>query len=348
MLLTHDLPMLVRLHVALFAAGTAAALLWLTRTLRWSHWLAPMTLLSPFFWFYARLLWDNPFAIPVGAMLIAAYVAFLERQSRTALAIALSCVVALPFIHPMTLPLAMAVAAHALWRCRPALRRHWVILLIVAACAAFSCGNYCVAVAHQFAHSHAVPKSAYQGDQTPLSRPASFAFPLLGGRLLSAYYFFDGRGVDPGPETTIAARAARGVSIVAYPLVWLGIAAGITRFRAGWRAGAAPHNAIAAISVLTLALQCCLDGALKIVPWPHYFTGTWIACVAFLWLGLDQLGRLRWRRMPLNIPIGLVYSLATAIATAAFIIGVHRAGGGKAWYGPTLGGQLDRPSMILK
>src|SRR5258708_7545151 len=51
LLFTHYLPTLVQIHAALIASMTATALLWLTRTLRWSPWLAAMAMLSPFFWF---------------------------------------------------------------------------------------------------------------------------------------------------------------------------------------------------------------------------------------------------------------------------------------------------------
>ena len=71
LLVTDDLPTVVRLRAALAAGVTAAALLWLTASLGWSPWLAVLPLLSPFFWFYSRLLWDNTFALPVGAVRLA-------------------------------------------------------------------------------------------------------------------------------------------------------------------------------------------------------------------------------------------------------------------------------------
>ena len=44
-------------------------------------WFAPLPLLSPYFWFYARVLWDNPFLIPLGALAMAGYAAHLESGS---------------------------------------------------------------------------------------------------------------------------------------------------------------------------------------------------------------------------------------------------------------------------
>jgi hypothetical protein len=341
LLFTHHLPTLVQLHAALFAGMTAAALLWLTRTLRWSPWLAAMPMLSPFFWFYGRLLWDNTFAIPIGAMLVAAYTAFLRRESGTAFIIALACAVILLLIHPMTLPLVAAVGAHAIWHHRQAFGRHLIALIVVVICTAFTSGNYFLRIGRQFAQSPKIPIPLVQPEQTRLSRPAAFAFPLRAGRLLSAYHFFDWRGTEPGPDSSAVARAARIVSTLAFGLCWLGMAVCIIRFRAGWRRNGKPADALAAICILALGLQCLLDGVLQIAPWPHYFGGTWIACVVCFWLGLRQLARLRLGRLPLSVPVGIAFSLATAFATAAFVVGIHRAGGGKAWYGATMGTQLQ-------
>lgn len=337
LLFTHHLPALVVLHAAIFAAVTAAALLWLIRTLRWNPWLAVLPMLSPFFWFYGRLLWDNTFAIPVGAMLVAAYLAYLRRESAAAFILGMACAVMLPFIHPMTLPLVAAVGIHALWHRRQAFRRYWIALLIVTIGAVFSCGSYGLRIGQQIAASRGMPTVAAHAEKSQLSRPAALAFPLLGGRLFSAYHFFDGRGCEPGLDSTTIARAARIVSAVAFTLVWLGMAAGIARFRAGWRRNAGPADTLAALCLLSLGLQCLLDGALRIAPWPHYYSGTWIACVVCLWMGLRQLARFRLGPLPLSLPIGIAYAVATALATGTFVIGIHSAGGGTAWYGPTLG-----------
>lgn len=335
LLITHHLPTLVRLHAGLMTAITTAALLWLTCTLRWSPWLAPLAMLSPFFWFYSRLLWDNTFAIPIGAMLIAAYVAFLQRESRATFIVALACAAMLPFIHPMTLPLVAAVAAHAIWHHRDAFRRYRTSLIAIAICATLTNGSYCLRVARQFADSPGIPKTVGDPVQKPLSRPAALAFPLLAGRLLSAYHFFDWRGSEAGPESTTIASTARLISALAFPLACLGMAVCAMRFRSGWQHHSKPADTLAAICILTLALQSLMDGALRIAPWPHYFCGTWIACVICLWLSLRWLAKFR-----LAITIGIIYSAATIAVTAAFALGVHRAGGGKAWYGPTMGRQL--------
>ena len=78
---THDLVVIAVLHTLLMAATTASALWWLSRSLRLWVWFAPVPLLSPYFWFYARVLWDNPFLIPLGALAIAGYAAHLNSGS---------------------------------------------------------------------------------------------------------------------------------------------------------------------------------------------------------------------------------------------------------------------------
>ncbi len=340
LLVTHHLPTIVRLHVGLMTIVTSAALLWLTWSLGLSPWLAPLVMLSPFFWFYSRLLWDNTFAIPVGAMMVAAYLAFLRRESRVAFVTALVCAAILPFIHPMTLPLVAAVGAHAAWHRREAFLRHKIALMVIVICTALVNWSYCVRVARQFADSPRIPKTVGDPAEPPLSRSAAFGFPLLSGRLVSAYYFFDGRGSEAGAESSGIACAARLVSGMAFPLVWIGIVICITRFSTGWRRQGNPVDAVAVICVLTLILQSLMDGVLRISPWPHYFSGTWIVGVICFWLGLGWLARFRLASL-----VGIVYAVATILATTAFILGVHRAGGGKVWHGPTMGAQLT--SMYL-
>jgi hypothetical protein len=345
LLITHHLPTLVQLRAGLVTVVTAAALLWLTRTLRWSPWLSPLSMLSPFFWLYSRLLWDNTFAIPIGALLAASYVSFLNTRSKGAFVVVMACAAALPFIHPMTLPLVFAVGIHALWHHRGQFWRQRIALSAVIIITLISNGSYCLRVLRQMAQSPRMGVTVSVAEQQPLTRPAALAFPLMGGRLLSAYNFYDSRGSEPGLESTRLARIARDVSILAFPLVWLGIAVCLARCRAGSTHDGDPADALAFICILALILQSLLDGVMRIAPWPHYFCGTWIVCVVFLWQGLRALNKLSVVRLPIGTFVGVLYAAGTTLATAAFVIGVHRAGGGTVWYGPTMGKQLSNPDV---
>ena len=329
-----DLPAVVRLRAGLTAVAVAVALLWLARSLGWSPWLAVLPLLSPFTWFYSRLLWDNTFALPVGALLVAGYASHLA--GRRGLTVAAVAAAVLPFVHPMTLPIVAAVGGHAVGFRRRELARRWRALIVIGIVLTISCGPYLVAVARSRPHR---ANTASADGYAPLSRPAAMAYPLLAGRLLSGFRFFDGRGPEHGWETTSVGTVARAVSAMAFLLVWVGIGAAAAgssaylRRRLGGVGGT-----IVGLCAVTLVFQALLDGAARVAPYPHYFCGTWAAAVVLLWAGLRVLG-------PAGGPIGIAYAVACAISTAAFAVDIHRDPAGPVWHGPTLGRQAVGPTF---
>src|SRR5262249_14908799 len=110
--LTHDLVALTVLHAALIAAVTAGALWWLSRSLRLSPWFVAVPLLSPYFWFYARLLWDNTFLIPLGALAVAGYSANLASKSVWGLRVAIAAMAAMMLVHLMAIALVFPLGVH--------------------------------------------------------------------------------------------------------------------------------------------------------------------------------------------------------------------------------------------
>jgi hypothetical protein len=322
---SHDPITLVRLHAALFAGVTSIGLLWLATVLGLSPWFAPMTMLGPFFWFYSRLLWDNTFAIPIGTVMLAAYGAFLNRPNWLAFFLFMTGVMLLPFVHPMTLPLVLAVAAHGIIRDWRKFVRYWFGLIVPVVLIAVSCGQYILRVAGQIGSSPALTESA----PDHLSRFGAFAFPLFAGRLFCAHLFFDARGPELGLEQNPIVVAARCTSLLAYGFIWLGLIVAISQL--------GKKIALPVICLLALLLQSMLDGRLMISPYPHYYCGTWPAIVVMMWLGLDQL-----QKFKLRLPIGLIYAASLIIATGAFVLDIHHNHGGTIWYGPSMASQLSR------
>jgi len=322
-LFSHNPIVLVRLHAALLAGCTGGALLYLSSVLGLSWWYAPLVMLGPFFWFYTRLMWDNTFAIPVGTLLLAGYGDFLRRGSGAAFLTAAMCAVALPLIHPMTLPLVTAVAGHALLAHRGEFIHRWRGLAILAICTVVLCGPYCLRITRQMGHS---PGLVAPRDDA-LTRPQAMFFPLWSGRLFTANGFFDARGPEAGLESNQLVVIAREISTVAYPLIWIGILTSLFRLR--------EKVTIPTICVAALLLQSAMDARLRISPYPHYYCGTWAAIVVLLWIGLDRL-RMLW----LRLPVALIYAGSLLVATIAFAIDIHRQHGGKVWYGPSLESQL--------
>ena len=76
---TRNLVVMLAVRAMLLSSLTAAALIWLAKTLRLSPWFALVTMLSPWIWLFSRDLWDSTWCIPVSALLLAAYSRFLNN-----------------------------------------------------------------------------------------------------------------------------------------------------------------------------------------------------------------------------------------------------------------------------
>lgn len=324
---SRNLVLVAFLHALLMTAGTAAALWWLSRSLRLWIWFAPVPLLSPYFWFYARALWDNTFLLPLSALAIAGYAAHLERKSVVGLHLSVACLLLIPLTHLMGLALIVPLGAHMVltrWR------SIWAHKLTLAAVAALL-----VWVAFPYWQYLAAPRPASPpGDGTV----AGWLFPLTGGRLLSADgldYFFGSVPVS-GPLFSVGAT----VSSIAYALVWGGLAfAASLVARATARRTWTTRAHIASIALGAVLCQSVIDGISGRYQHPHYHNGTWIAFVLLAWMIVDLASARRdmWRWTA----VAATATLATAVTAvvAGLAIGLHRTGGTREVYGPTLANQ---------
>ncbi len=328
-----DIYWVVRIHAFLFVATTSVALLWLAAELRVSAWWVLLVMAGPFFWFYTRLLWDNSMGIPLGTLFLASWASVLRRPSRFAFLVSVACGAFMPFIHPMTLPLVGAVLLHALCFHRKLFKLHWIGVALVGVCLWFSCIEYVLTVAFMLADK-ASPEVVAKplGALTPLK---AVLFPLLGGRLLSAYYFFDERGPEHGLETTTIGHLCRNLTAIAFGLVWLGIWKAIVNTWQRRKLAASPERSIIVICLVALGLQMLLDGVMRVAPFPHYFNGTWVIFVVFLWLGLKAI-----RPVWLSNVVAASLGICLAISTVFFAIDIHRQRGGPVWYKRSMEAQL--------
>jgi hypothetical protein len=324
---THNLVVIAVLHALLMAATTAGALWWLSRSLRFWVWFVPVPLLSPYFWFYARVLWDNPFLIPLGALAIAGYAAFLNSGSPGGLRVSVAAITAIPLVHLMGLALVVPLAAHIAavrWR---GVWAHRVSLAVMAVPAAALAWPYL-----KYLASRPMPSPA------PVSSIDGWIFPLFGGRLLSAHrldYFF-----GPGPVDGRMFGAVAAISCLAYALVWSGI--GI----AGWRALAAvrsrtwtPRDHLAVILLGAVASQAVLDGLSARFQHPQYYNATWIAFALLAWIPIDAAAKagtvLRWSA---TVATGLLAGVLL-VGSGTVALRLHRSSGTRETYGPTIANQ---------
>lgn len=324
---SHDLVVVAALHAALMVAVTGGALWWLGRTLGlWPAFVA-VPLLSPYFWFYARAVWDNTFMLPLGALAVAGYAAFLTTRSPTGLRVTLAALVALPLVHLMSLSLVVPVALHLMTVHRRALWAHKGSVIAVAALAGWM----------------AWPYLQYLAGPHPSSPPAvtvvdGWLFPLLGARLLGTRglsYFF-------GPEPVTGAPFTWGtpVSLAAYGLAWFGIGVAIAAcIRAARSRDWPPRAHLAGLAVSALALQAIIHGASAKFEHPHYQNGTWIATVLLAWFAVDWLVRRGTVTRALALVAVGALTLVNVGVVCTLAVSLHYSQGTREVYGPTLANQ---------
>jgi hypothetical protein len=325
--LSHDLVVVAAIHAALMAVTTAAGLWWLSRSLGLWPWFAIVPLLSPYFWFYARVLWDNPFLIPLGTLAVAAYAVVLAEDSAWGLRITIVAMIAMLLVHLMSLALIVPLSIHllvvrgrVLWKQRLSVA---VIVLIG------------LAIARPYWQTLVEPP----GTPATLGPSASgLLYPLSAARLLSASgldYFF-----GPGPVRGLVLTAAAALSLIAYVLFWGGIALAAWRIALAIRSRTwTPRTHVAAILLAALACQAVMSAATGKFDHPQYHNGTWIALVLLAWFAVDVT--VRQQRV-----VGCIARAATGILAGALIVAVatvavrlHRTRGTRDVYGPTLGNQ---------
>ena len=324
---THNLVVITVLHALLMAATTAGALWWLSRSLRLWVWFVPVPLLSPYFWFYARVLWDNPFLIPLGALAIAGYSAYLDSGSPGGLRVSVAAMAAIPLVHLMGLALVVPLAVHIAvvrWR---GVWAHRVSLAVIALLAAALAWPYLTYLA-----THPMPSPA------AVSSVDGWIFPLFGGRLLSAYrleYFF---GSGPVGGRVFGAVAA--VSRLAYALVWTGIGIAAWRVLAAVRSRTwTPRDHLSVILLGAVASQVVVDGLSARFQHPQYYNATWIVFALLAWFPIDVAAKagtaLRWSAAAAT---GLL-AVALLVGSGMVAVRLHRSSGTRETYGPTIANQ---------
>ena len=227
----------------------------------------------------------------------------------------------------MGIALVVPLAAHMLFVRGRALWAHKLSLGAIAAAALVLARPYWIYLATPH------PPSPGAGSVVD-----GWLFPLSGGRLLSARgleYFY-----GPGPVDGAVFSTAAVVSSLAYVLVWGGIAVALFYVaqalavaRVDGRGRTSPASSSARI-----ACQAVIDGISAKFEHPHYQNATWISFVLLAWLAVDVAERRRVTRWAAITGTGLLAASLLA-AVGALLLGLHRSGGTREIYGPTLANQ---------
>ncbi|MDP9172806.1 MAG: hypothetical protein M3O30_02935 [Planctomycetota bacterium] len=337
-LATHDLIAIAMLHALFAGVVTALALFWLARVMRVSPWLAVLAMLSPWIWYYSRQLWDNNFNIPLSALLLAAYGDFITTRRTWSLRLAVFCMVIMPLVHFMSLPLIIPVAIHlTAFHFRDVWKSKWN-LLTIASGIEFLAWPYWRTL--YYAHHTSIPGG--------LSAVRGWFFPLLGPHhltgggmnMLLGDDWVSGLNVFVGSIVYIS----QAYSLLAYLICWVGMAlAAVCAWRIFIRAGSASTlDHLAAISLATWLCQTVLYGFDRAYDGPHYFNATWVIFLVFFWIAIDVICRRRsdWRSV---LRVGLVLhgaALITVLAGGYYCI-IHNTGSRREkGYGTTLSNQI--------
>jgi hypothetical protein len=162
---------------------------------------------------------------------------------------------------------------------------------------------------------------------------------LLGGRILSGDGFYVAWGSFTGSLNQLIS-ACKAISWLGFGLVWAGLAIAIRRWWIGRRHGGVAdlRGTICGIAVAVVGLQMVMYGAMRVAPYAHYFTGACGVYILLAWFAADAAGR---RSRGLGVPLLVTYSLALGVLTACGMVDVHRAGGSRNHFGPSLAGQIE-------
>lgn len=319
---SQDLRLLVMLRALVTMVGCAMGLTWLARGLRVSRWLVPISLASPYLWIYARTIWDNTFLIPLAALSLGAYVAFLTERRTGLLLCAAVCALIMPLIHLMALALLVPMALHALVFARREISRaRYALLAILIVWLIVAHGYFTWLINNRFS-------------ATTVRSVVAATFPFMGGRWLSAVgldEFFQESWHQVVSGTTWL-DLARLLTALLLPAVWIGMVLAYAELKS-----ASPVRRPALILLVTVvATQMALDGMTGAAGRSHYFNATWPVFAALSWLTLDRLLGFRWTRwIPGIIGASLIIVLGTVI------VRVHRLGGTRGdGYGPLLSNQM--------
>lgn len=342
---THNLVVILACRAVLFTSITALALYWLTRTLRLSAWFAVITMLSPWLWLFSRALWDSTWCIPISAVLVAAYAAFLDNPAAVPLCLTLLCCILLPLVHLTAVAMVLPVGLHLLaFHRRQLWRWKWSLGAIALLCI-YAFWPY---LGFFLTHTQAdVPR-----DRSPW---LGWLFPLLGGHYLTLGV----AGTMPGdgwqnhaPKVFQSLVAiAQWIARVALAAVWLGMALAVPR---AWRAIRRPEDAnptqhLCLIALAVWICQTLLDGVERLYFSPHYYVATWLAYAFFAWIAVDWLlRRSAESRLIVQCLVG-IYSGSLLLGILIIAVTIARnAGAAGGYYGTTLANQIEAVKQIRR
>ena len=330
-LIPHDLILIVLLKTAitLLAAGYAFHAVFRGEKDHDGRLPFLFLLVSPYFYLYARCLWDNVLLLPLSALFLLSFQRYLTTEERR-YAVSFAVLLLLCFLtHPMSVSLAVAaVILFAIYR-RDLIRKHWKILTLLALGLALLAGSFFLL--------HRAPESSGQAAPGLLPDLAP-AFSLLSFHGFLSYFLPE--LPLPGPAAVHRVLAALSASFGAIFLL-LGVLSSIRGVRSDRND---VPSLLGIFALLTLAVHAVLLLLFGKVVHPHYGMPLLIPAAFLCGLGADHIRNKRGGRLVVS-----AYLAAMMTALLCFAVLNHRNGGGRdLHYGATLSNQLAAVRTIRR
>jgi hypothetical protein len=335
---TRNLIVMTAIRAIAVGGLMALGLLWLTRLLKVSPWLAVVTMFSPWIWYYSRQLWDNSLCIPLSVLLFASYGQFLQSKRAWALCAAVVCAALTCLTHLMVLPFLFVLTVHLLFfETRWVLKFKWPLLATTLL---------------MFATSEPYLRYTvtFHGSHVPDFAPwwHGWVFSLLGAQHITGKnvgYFLEESSANIKPALVRHAFAiARVITYIGIFACWAGMFIAIPPARRALRRprDAGTVDALCLIALAAFLFQTLFDGLEHVSLYPHYYNTTWIIYVVFAWLAFDALPR--WfgpRSITARMTIP-VYAASLLFVEVIVAWQIARNGGSKGDnYGAVLSNQIE-------
>ena len=340
LVVTHNLVLLVFLRALFFSLALGVSVWWLARMCpALSPPVGVLAMLSPYYWYFGRVLWDNSFVIPFSALTLVIYISFCRTQAAWKLWLVALGTVLMFETHLMCLPLLAALVCHFAWQHGAWARKHAGQCLATAAAGLAACLPYLLYLTRHVSLTE--DSSAAATAASPISRVGAWFFPLLGGKTFSALglgYFFGEKWQNSGPFPALlwALTVISALSLLAF---WIGcVVAARLLLRNHRAAGDKPIEFhLWSIVLLTLILQMLMSGVVGTDDHPHYYNATSFCAFTLLWLAYSEVRNRRWRWTWAGLHAASLLAILLVV-----IARVHQTQGNRSiHYGPTLGTQLE-------
>jgi hypothetical protein len=329
LLFTHDLVAIVVAKSLLTAVILLWGLLEVGRAVNLRRQIALVALLSPFLFFYGRVLWDNVFLLPASALLFAAAARCFRSPSLPWWSLGVFSAYLLFHIHLMSMFVLVPALAIVPLACWPWLRANWGKALAPVA----------VAAAASYPYVSILLAREYSGGVVKPELWQRLLASLSGIELYSFGGFFEYFAPEYAGALPAGAALLKALTMLCLPLYGAGLVICASALaRAIRRRSFGPRDWMDALSLGCVGTAAVFAVAVGLDrQHPHHLNSIGLPVFYFFWRAADRYWSRRWMRAVTG-----AYATAMGLLLLLFVLHIHHNGGNRArHYGPTLGNQIE-------